>query len=106
MLSSLYIQLIVKSQLLCVFQEKTTDPAPREITDPSTTVSLGTVSEPDPFRKFQDIRHQDFGEIVFRKTKKSKKKANKGMFIKWIFFKPNLVNDVTVEWLENWSTNY
>ncbi|PFX19161.1 tectonin beta-propeller repeat-containing protein 2-like [Stylophora pistillata] len=34
--------------------------------------------QPDPFKKYQEIRHQDFGEIVFRKNKKSKKKANKG----------------------------
>ena len=66
-------------QLLCVSQEEITDPAPSENTDSSASISIETVGEPDPFRKFQDIRHQDFGEIVFRKTKKSKKKANKGM---------------------------
>ena len=80
-------------QLLCVFQEEITDPAPSEIADSSTTIRSQTVSEPDPFKKFQDIRHQDFGEIVFRKTKKSKKKANKGTFIKWVFLKPNPVKD-------------
>ena len=76
-----------------VFQEEINDPAPSEIPDSSTTISVETVSATDPFKKFQDIRHQDFGEIVFRKAKKSKKKANKGMFIKWIFPKPNPVND-------------
>ena len=66
-------------QLLC-FQEEITDPVPSENTDSSSaSISIETVGETDPFRKFQDIRHQDFGEIVFRKTKKSKKKANKGM---------------------------
>ena len=75
------------------FQEEIIDPAPSEITDSSTAISLETVSEPDPFKKFQDIRHQDFGEIVFRKTKRSKKKAIKGMLIKWIFLKPHSVND-------------
>ena len=70
------------NQSLCVFQEETTNPASSEITDATKTVSLEIVSEPDPFKKFQDIRHQDFGEIVFRKSKKSKKKANRGMLIK------------------------
>lgn len=70
------------NQSLCVFQEEITNPASSEITHATTTVSLEIVSEPDPFKKFQDIRHQDFGEIVFRKSKKSKKKANRGMLIK------------------------
>lgn len=86
-------KLSIDSVDMCFFQEEITDPAASEIPNSSTAISVETVSEPDPFRKFRDIRHQDFGEIVFRKTKKSKKKANKGMFIKWIFPKPNPVND-------------
>ena len=71
------------------FQEKTTAPAPGdsaaapdETTDSSSNDSPETSNEYDPFKKYQEIRHQDFGEIVFRKTKKSKKKANKGRFIR------------------------
>ena len=38
--------------------------------------------EADPFLKYQEIRHQDFGEIVFKKNKRSKKKNVKGQFLK------------------------
>lgn len=36
------------------------------------------MNEKDLFKKYQEIRHQDFGEIVFRKQKRSRKKSNKG----------------------------
>ena len=63
-----------------MFQDKTAEPVSIETTDSSATESSQTVKETDdPFKKYQEIRHQDFGEIVFRKQKRSKKKANKGM---------------------------
>lgn len=47
-----------------------------------------TLNEKDLFKKYQDIRHQDFGEIVFRKQKRSKKKANKDQFTKAVLDLP------------------
>ena len=70
------------------FQEKVTEPAPCETTDssiaPLAAAAAAAAEEEvtDPFKKYQEIRHQDFGEIVFRKNKKSKKKANKGILSK------------------------
>lgn len=99
-------KLSIDSVDMCFFQEEITDPAASEIPNSSTAITVETVSELDPFRKFRDIRHQDFGEIVFRKTKKSKKKANKGMFIKWIFPKPKIQWTIRVpQWLQNWSNS-
>ena len=64
------------------FQEKVTEPAPCETTD-SSIAAVAAAEDNDPFKKYQEIRHQDFGEIVFRKNKKSKKKANKGILSKF-----------------------
>ena len=70
-----------------MFQEDTAEPVAVGTTGASIE-SLETDKETDPFKKYQDIRHQDFGEIVFRKQKRSKKKANKGMvFTKKIKFR-------------------
>jgi len=63
-----------------VFQGMTAEPISSGTADSSTTDSSQTDKETDPFKKYQDIRHQHFGEIVFRKQKRPKKKANKGIF--------------------------
>ena len=67
-----------------VFQDNKTEPVTEPVSvgtaaDSSKIESSQAVENADPFKKYQDIRHQDFGEIVFRKQKRQKKKANKGM---------------------------
>lgn len=46
--------------------------------DAATHNILEETNERDLFKKYQEIRHQDFGEIVFRKQKRSRKRYNKG----------------------------
>lgn len=46
--------------------------------DAATPNILEETNERDLFKKYQEIRHQDFGEIVFRKQKRSRKRYNKG----------------------------
>lgn len=65
----------------CVFQDKISEPVSVGTSDPSEKSSSLAVDHMDPFKRYQDIRHQDFGEIVFRKQKRNKKKSNKGMFL-------------------------
>ena len=65
----------------CVFQDKISEPVSVGTSDPSEKSTSLAVDHVDPFKRYQDIRHQDFGEIVFRKQKRNKKKSNKGMFL-------------------------
>ena len=53
----------------------TAEPISSGTADSSTTDSSQTDKETDPFKKYQDIRHQDFGEIVFRKTKATQEES-------------------------------
>lgn len=65
------------SQKTC-FQHSTALPALLHAVDAVTPNILEETNESDLFKKYQEIRHQDFGEIVFRKQKRSRKKFNKG----------------------------
>lgn len=65
----------------CVFQDEISEPVSVRNSDASEKSSSLAVDHVDPFKRYQDIRHQDFGEIVFRKQKRNKKKSNKGMFL-------------------------
>lgn len=74
-----------------ISKEKTAESVCDRTADSSTTEMLETVKEIDPFKKYQDIRHQDFGDIVFRKQKRSKKKANKDPSSKEVLNSPEEV---------------
>ena len=60
------------------FQHSTALPAFLHAVDAATPNILEETNESDLFKKYQEIRHQDFGEIVFRKQKRSRKKFNQG----------------------------